>query len=362
MTPRPSRFPRGPIRDPHSFLVMEENRFAYAAAMQLRTAEASRPCRLVTITGPSGCGKSHLARHLVREARLENPKLVDLHITAGELDAEYTAAAQGSCIPEFQDSFRRTQLLIVEDLQLLENRAATQLELLALADDVVAQGGRVLLTANQPIGELRELPGKLVSRCHGGVCAEMTLPGNASRTTLLSHFAASLQLPVSEDLLRLLAKQLPLSPRELHGALINLRNLAEGSRKRMDLETAQVIIREMTRSSGPSISDIARVVAAEFRVPVATMRSPGRVQSTVIARQTAMYLARTLANQSLNSIGDYFGGRNHATVLHACRQVAKQLAEEPDLAQRVQQVQRQLRANGFRPCEQVVDDELAVAD
>ncbi|MFV0443816.1 MAG: helix-turn-helix domain-containing protein [Planctomycetaceae bacterium] len=350
------------MRDPHSFLVMEENRFAYAAVMQLRTGEASRPCRLVTVTAPSGCGKSHLARQLVREARTENPKLSEIHVTAGELGAEYAAAAQGSCIPEFQESFRRTQLLIVEDLQMLNQRDATQQELLALVDDVIARGGRVLLTANQPMGELRQLPGKLVSRCHGGVCAEITLPSNASRTTLLSHFAAALQLPVSEDLLRVLARQLPLSPRELHGALINLRNLADGSRRRMDLETAQAIIRELTAAAGPSIADIARIVSSEFGVAVTMMRSPGRVQSTVTARQTAMYLARTLANQSLNAIGDYFGGRNHATVLHACRQVAKQLTEDQELNHRIQQVQRQLRLNGFRPCAELVDDELAVPE
>lgn len=362
MAAQASRYPRGLARDPHSFLVMEENRFAYAAAMQLRTGEASRPCRLVTITGPAGCGKSHLARQLAREARAENPHLVDVHVTAGEFSAEYAAAAQGNCIPEFQQSFRRAHLLIVEDLQLLENRGATQQELLSSLDEVIAQGGRVLLTANQPIGELRQLPGKLVSRCHGGVCAEVVLPGNASRTTLLSHFATSLQLPVPEDVLRLLARQLPFSPRELHGAIINLRNVATGSRQRLDMDSALAVIRELATSAGPSTSEIARIVSAEFCVPVALMRSPGRVQSTVIARQTAMYLARVHAGQSLSSIGDYFGGRNHATVLHACKQVTKQLEEDPEFSQRVQLILRQMKSNGYRPCEELVDDPLAVTE
>ena len=330
--------------------------------MQLRTPEASRPCRLVTVTGPSGCGKSHLARQLVREARADDPQLHDVHVTAAEFAAEYAAAAEGSCIPEFQQSFRRAQLLIVEDLQLLENRAHSQLELLAMMDDIIAQGGRVLITANQPIGELRHLPGKLISRCHGGVCAEVKLPGNASRTTLLSHFAAALQLPVPEDVLRLLARQLAFSPRELHGALMNLRNLADGSRQRMDINAATAVIREMAVASGPSLSDVARAVAIEFDVAVALMCAPGRVQSTVTARQTAMYLARSHTGQSLAAIGDYFGGRNHATVLHACRRAAEQLADDPEYAQRVQHVRRTLGTQAVRPCEDLVDQPLTVAD
>lgn len=330
--------------------------------MQLRTPEASRPCRLVTITGPSGCGKSHLARQLVREARLDDSQLHDIHVTAAEFAAEYAAAADGSCIPEFQHSFRRAQLLIVEDLQLLESRTNTQLELLAVMDDIIAQGGRVLLTANQPMGELRQLPGKLISRCHGGVCAEVTLPGNASRTTLLSHFASALQLPVPEDVLRLLARQLAFSPRELHGVLVNLRARAAGSRQSMDVNTALAVIRDLNASSGPSLSDIARAVALEFDVTVALMRSPGRVQSIVTARQTAMYLARTLSSQSLSSIGDYFGGRNHATVLHACRRATEQLAEDPEYAQRVQHVRRTLGSPNYHPCGELVDEPLSVPE
>jgi chromosomal replication initiator protein len=362
LAPSSARFQRGPLRDPHSFLVIEENRFAFAAAMQLRTPEASRPCRLVTIAGPSGCGKSHLARQLIREARRDEPQLIDVHVTAAEFAAEYAAAAEGNCIPEFQQSFRRAQLLVVEDLQLLENRPTSQQELLAVMDDVVAQGGRVLLTSNQQVGELRNLPGKLVSRCHGGVCAEVRLPGTASRTTLLSHFASALQLPVPEDVLRLLAKDLVLSPRELHGALLNLRNLADGNRRRIDLEAANAVVRELSASGGPSLPEIARAVSIEFSIPVALMRSPGRVQSTVTARQTAMYLARTIAGQSLAAIGDYFGGRNHATVLHACRRATEQMDEDAEYSRHVHQVRQKLRSNGFRVCEELVDVPLSVVE
>lgn len=362
MTTPSSRFARGRSRDSHSFLVIEENRFAYAAAMQLRTAEASRPCRLVTICGPSGCGKSHLARQLIRDALLEDPQLIDTYVTAAEFVAEFTAAAEANCIPEFQHSYRRSQLLIVEDVQTLEGRGETLQQLLAIIDEVISQGGRVLLTANRALGEIRGLPGKLVSRCHGGVCAEITLPSTASRTTLLSHFAASLQLPIPEDVLRLLARCLPVSPRELLGALIKLRTLADGQRRRIDLEAAQSIIREFSLSGGPALPDIVRAVSHEFAVPVAVMRSPGRVQSTVVARQTAMYLARTLSGQSLASIGEFFGGRNHATVLHACRRAAEQLATDPEYAQRVHRVREMLRSNGVRLREQLVEEPSAILE
>lgn len=362
MTSPSSRLTRGRSRDAHSFLVIEENRFAYAAAMQLRTAEASRPCRLVTITGPSGCGKSHLARQLVRDALHEDPRLIETHVTAAEFAAECIAAASAACLPEFQQSYRRSQLLIVEDLQGLEGRAECQQQLLAIIDDVITQGGRVLLTANRMIGEIRGIPGRLVSRCHGGVCAEIALPSTASRTTLLSHFAVSLQLPIPEDVLRLLARHLTLSPRELLGALIKLRTVTEGRRQRIDLDAAQSIIRDLTAGDGPGLAEISRVVSQEFSVPVAVMRSPGRVQATVLARQSAMYLARTLSGQSLSSIGEYFGGRNHATVLHACRRAAEQLDTDLEYAQRMHRVRELLRANGFRFREELVDTSSSLVE
>ncbi|MEZ6065002.1 MAG: DnaA/Hda family protein [Planctomycetaceae bacterium] len=353
---------RGSARDTHSFLVIEENRFAFAAAMQLRTGEATRPCRLVTISGPAGVGKSHLARQLAREARAADAKLIDAHVTAGEFVAEFASAAQAGCIPEFQDSYRRSQLLIVEDIQALTGRPETQQQFLALIDEVISRGGRVLLTANKPVGEIRGLPGKLVSRCHGGVTADITLPGTASRTTLLSHFAAALQLPVPEDVLRLLAQKLPLSSRELYGAIIKLRTIAEGRRDRIDATAALQIAREYSVDAAASLSDICRAVAQEFAVPVAVIRSPGRVQSTVIARQTAMHLARQMSQQSFAAIGEYFGGRNHATVLHGCRRAAEQIENDVEYAQRVHNIQQSLRANGFRTGEELVDLALDSVD
>lgn len=354
--------PRGRLRDPHSFLVIEENRFAFAATMQLRTGEASRPCRLVTVTGASGVGKSHLARQLVREAVAADDRLVDIHFTAAEFASQLASASNARCIPEFQQSLRRAGLLVVEDLQALEDRNESQQQLLALLDEVISQGGRVLLTANKPVGELRSLSPKLVNRCHGGVCAEMAMPGTGSRTTLLSHFASALQVPVQEELLRLLAKHLPVSPRELHGALLKLRSLAGGNRARLDQQTAMQVIQELSESPGPSMQDIARSVSQEFAISLTDMRSPGRVQSVVVARQTAMYLARHTGRHSFTSIGDYFGGRNHATVLHACRRAAEQLEADASYAQRVRNIRQTLRTNGFRIREELVQSELDEAD
>lgn len=352
----PSNGPLKPrLRDPHPFLIIEENRFAYAAAMQLRTGEPTKPCRLVTISGPSGVGKSHLCRQLLREASEVEPKLIDLHTTAANFAAEFASASEGKCIPEFQMTYRRARLLVVEDIQSLSDRHETQQQLLATIDEVISSGGRVLMTANLAAGEIPNLSSRLVNRCHGGVCADIALPDHGSRCTLLAHFCNSLQLPISEETVRLLAKKLIVSPRELHGALVKIRTLMSSTSRAPEHTLAQLVIDELAASAVPSISEISRVVSNEFGVSVTEMRSPGRFQGTVLARQTAMYLARKCASAPFKEIGNYFGGRNHATAIHACNRAQEQLAEDTNYARQVHAILQSLKGGGHRLCGQTIE-------
>ncbi len=349
-----NHLPRIRSRESHPFLVIEENRFAYAAVMQLRTAEPSRACRLVTVSGPSGVGKTHLARELVRSALTVNPQLIETHVTAAEFADEFISASQARCIPEFQSSYRRCELLVIEDIQVLEGRPETVQQLLGTIDEILARGGRILLTCHKPPGELQKVSSKLISRCHGGVCAEVKLPNRASRTTLLDHFASAMQFPIPEDVLRFLAKKLNVSPRELFGILAKLQAVSSERHEPLTLETAAMAVQDMTETAQPTIEEITRFVAGEFDVPVETLISQGRMQNIVSARQTAMFLGRKLAKLSFKSIGDYFNGRNHATVIHACRKANRQLQQDREYAQRIRNIIRSLRSHGFRLGEEVV--------
>src|SRR5690606_5540895 len=154
----------------HSALVLvPENRFAHAAAIRLLDP-SNGAVPIVTVYGVSGVGKTQLARQIARQAAIERPDVRLLHLTAAEFSIELAKASQSGMLEEFQAAYRRQNLLICEDIQALQKRPESQRQLLAIVDEIVAAGGRVLLTCNLPPGELKGLCPKLVNRCHGGVC------------------------------------------------------------------------------------------------------------------------------------------------------------------------------------------------
>jgi len=173
----------------HSALVLvPENRFAHAAAIRLLDP-SNGAVPIVVVYGPSGVGKSQLARQIARQAAIENPDVRLLNLTATEFSIELAKASQSEMFDEFRTTYRRLDLLICEDIQALQKRKESQAQLLAVIDEIVAGGGRVLLTCNRPPGELGGLCSKLVNRCHGGVCGEIEMPSPGTRAVLLQELA-----------------------------------------------------------------------------------------------------------------------------------------------------------------------------
>lgn len=332
-------------RDPHSFLVLRENQFAYASALRL-AAKTSAPARpVVTAHGPSGVGKSHLARQLIRAATAEQPDLLLAHVTAAEFAAEWETALTAKCPADFERAYGGLELLICEDVQHLVRREMAQGVLVRVVDEVLASGGRVLLTAARAPGELRPLSPRLVSRCHAGVCAAIDLPGETSRLKLLSHYAQAGPASLPMDVLRFLAEAFPASPRELLAMLTRLRQTAEQRRVPIDAALARRVVSQEPASVAVPISRIARAVAREFGVSVHDLRSPTRAQALVVPRHVSMWLARELTHAGYSKIGDYFSGRRHSSVVHACHRTQQLLDDHPRLASQLRTIRATLAAS-----------------
>jgi chromosomal replication initiator protein len=340
--PRLSTPRRSAALDASPFLVLGENQFAYAAVTGLSEAPVTRACPIVTVHGPSGSGKSHLATHLVQTVGQQHPAVAVSHVLAGELAAEWGEAVRARSIRQFEEMYAGLKLLVCEDIQDLRNRTGVQEALIMLIDDLSSRGSRVLLTAAAPPGEISGLSPRLVNRCHGGVCVRIELPGRASRLKLLRHFAALQQIPVPLDVLEHISGYEPGSPRELRGALTQLVQQSSQSGQPVSLASAKGLQEADLAQADRPVAEIAREVARQFGVALRILRSTSRTSSAVVPRQAAMFLSRELTNAPYSAIGEYFAGRSHSTVVHACRRFEELLEHDSRLGAMAENVRRNL--------------------
>lgn len=324
-------------------LVLEENRFAWAALASLHDA-AEQPARgrLVYLYGPSGAGKSHLVRQFLRDERRRDPDLRAATVTAGRFAAELAEASEARSVDCFQARYRDLQVFVCEDLTGLEYRHETQQQLVAAIDELLSSGGRVVLTSTRAPGELAGVQRRLVNRCYGGTCAAVEAPGPASRAALLAHFALAKQIPLPQDAVDFLAAELPVSPRELRATVDQLDLQARQARTRIDCDFVRRCLESEIKPRSATLAEIARAVARHFGVTIAGLRGQRRAQGVVLPRQCAMFLARQLTAEPMQAIARYFGRRNHTTVLHACRRMRTLASDEPALRQHLAQIHRAL--------------------
>jgi chromosomal replication initiator protein len=271
-------------------------------------------CNPLFLYGPSGTGKTHLVTALAHGLAQRRPDLTIRVLAARDL------VRQDSNPIDWQpDSADACDLLTVEDVQNLPARAAAAL--VTLLDCRLAQQRQTVLTATKGPAQLTELPARLTSRLGGGLVVGMALLGPASRLSFLQDRIERRQLAIGRDVLVWLAEQLPGSVRRLEGAVARLEELARLHNRLPDLATVAEQFRKEVEADRPTVQRIAEYVGRHFQVHPRLLQSRRRSRKALLPRQVAMALTRRLTPLSLEQIGAYFGGRDHSTVLHACRKL-----------------------------------------
>lgn len=354
------------IASAERFVSLPEQAYAWAALSRLsgRHHQSNTVGGLTFLSGPEGSGKSFLARHAVREVRRQQPRLIVAMAGASELAAALVDADQQQSLADQLEQFMRLNLLICDDLQQLEGKSEHQRLLLELIDQLGQQGTHVLLTCRKLPGELRDFSQRWVSRCHGGMCASIPVLGRDSRVLFLSRLiqtgsaGTDTRRPVSlerraeqnslafaepvQPTIDWLADHGPASPRDIVALLDRLN---EQTHKRPSLIDIPLLERWMSEEHPVeivSLDSIVAVVASEFGIEPAELRSRSRHQSLIVPRQCAMFLARELTQRPLEFIGHYFGERTHTTVSHCLSRLKELLPNAPTLRQQVQRLRKRL--------------------
>jgi chromosomal replication initiator protein len=319
-----------------------EVRAALAAVRDVLTCVCSerfrRACNPLYIHGPAGAGKTHLVSALAHETTQRGPRLVVNVLPAGDREALGRFWSDAESESGAQEA-RGCDLFIVEDVQHLPVGFARSLA--RLIDDLLVRQVQMVFTARVGPRQL-ELPVRLTSRMASGLVVGVEVPGVESRRAILADKAQRRQLPVRPEVLDWLAHHLAGGGRQLEGALARLDQLGVGRDGPPDVDTVIGHFREEADLARPSVDRIAQRVGRLFHVELRLLRSERRGRGVVLPRQVGMYLARQLTGLSLGQIGAYFGGRDHTTVLHACRKVERALTEDASLSGTVRQLYQDL--------------------
>jgi chromosomal replication initiator protein len=235
--------------------------------------------------------------------------------------------------------WKTSDLLIVEDLQHLPKSSGDVLA--HLIDSCQVRQVPVAVTASVAPREL-DVDLRLSSRLTGGLVVELQSLGVSSRLAILQQKAQERQLAVRREVLTWLAEHLIASGRELEGAVTRLELLSRTSRCLLDVPSVVCHFQEEAKAGQPSIERIVQKVSGHFHIPRSELSSGTRNRKVVLPRQLGMYLSRRLTDLSLQEIGTHFGGRDHTTVLHACRKVETALSHDAVLAGTVQQLRAEL--------------------
>jgi chromosomal replication initiator protein len=299
------------------------------------------------IHGPTGTGKTHLVSALCDEVSRRAPGLSVARYDAEAIEGLIEAAHRGSAQEaEALSAARSSDLVVLEDLQRLGQhsggcRPFVLEALVLLLDSVSARQRLMLITAQSGPSRLAQLSWRLVTRISSGLVLGIEPLQAESRLQFLKLEAQRRQLAVGSDVLAWLASRLTGGARQLEGAIAQLEGLTRLEERILDLATVRSHFQPQTEAGRPTAERIAQRVGSFFHMQARQLQSRRRYQNILLPRQISMYLARSLTSLSLKEIGAYFGGRDHSTVLHACRKIEQDLGRDPALSGIV----RQLRAD-----------------
>ena len=328
-----------------SFVVGSNSQFAHAAceAVAKKSGVGYNP---LFIYGGPGLGKTHLMQAIGQELLRRHPGSRVIYLTCEKFTNEFIDAVRRGDIEKFRRRYRSSDVLLIDDVQFLAGKDRSQEEFFHTFNTLLDGRCQVVLTCDRPACEIKSLEPRLVSRFECGLTVEMQPPLMETRMAILKKKAADWKVRVDQTVLDFLAEKIRTNVRRLEGALMRVATYASLAGESVTVEKVEHLLRDLLREEAGrqvTIDSIQKAVAEHFDVRIADMTSRRRPASIAFPRQVAMYLSRVLTKGSLMEIGEQFGGRDHGTVIHACKKVAERMDQEGDIKQAVARIEAQLR-------------------
>lgn len=331
-----------------SFVIGQSNRFAHAAAFAVaeQPAKAYNP---LFIYGDSGLGKTHLLHAIGHYGISLFPGIKVRYVSSEAFTNDFINSIANNRGSAFQARYRNLDILMIDDIQFLQGRTETQEAFFHTFNTLHDHNKQVVITSDVAPRLLTGFEDRMRSRFEMGLITDVQVPDLETREAILRKKAQSEQLLIPDDVLQYIATAVSSNIRELEGALIRVSAYASLNRAVLDLDLAQVALRDVIdrdESNTISPSDIISATANYFHLSVDDLYGSSRSQAIASARQIAMYLCRERTNLSLPKIGQIFGGRDHTTVMYAYKKISELMKERRSIYNQVSDITSKLSRNG----------------
>ncbi|WP_433178925.1 chromosomal replication initiator protein DnaA [Actinoallomurus sp. CA-150999] len=328
-----------------TFVIGSSNRFAHAAAVAVAEAPA-KAYNPLFIYGDSGLGKTHMLHAIGHYAQsLFNGARVR-YVSSEEFTNDFINAIRDGKADNFRRRYRDVDILLVDDIQFLENKEQTQEEFFHTFNTLHNANKQIVISSDRAPKQLVTLEDRLRNRFEWGLITDVQPPELETRIAILRKKAVQEGLVAPPEVLEYIASKISTNIRELEGALIRVTAFASLNRQSVDLQLAEIVLKDLIpNDSGPEITaaTIMAQTATYFGIDMEQLCGPSRSRVLVTARQIAMYLCRELTDLSLPKIGQQFGGRDHTTVMHAEKKIRKLMAEKRPIYNQVTELTNRIK-------------------
>ncbi len=329
-----------------SFIIGSSNRFAHAAALAIAEAPAQAYNPLF-IYGHTGLGKTHLLHAIANYIAQNSSHLTVRYVTSETFVNDFINSLSNKRVEGFKQRYRTYDVLLIDDVQFFEHKERIQEEFFHTFNSLHEAGRQIVLSSDRPPRDIATLEDRLRSRFEWGLITDIQPPDLETRIAILRRKVRAEAINIDDpEVLTFVASRVSANIRELEGALTRVLAFSSLTGRRIDVELAQDVLRDVYpqgEAATVSIERIQEIVCERFSVTLDQLTGDRRSQNIVYPRQVAMYLSRELTDSSLPKIGKEFGGRDHTTVIHATSKIARKIREDRSVYNLVQELTARIK-------------------